>query len=430
MTLSLLFIIVTNAAPVYGYQVINVFPHDSSAWTQGLIYEDGYLYEGTGLYGGSSLRKVELETGSIVKIFNLDSQYFGEGITKYDTNLIQLTWRNSVGFVYVEKETFELIDTFAYSTEGWGLTHDNNYLIMSDGSNVIHFLDPTTYQEVYQIEVQEDGNPITSLNELEYIQGKIYANVWRTDSIVIIDPTNGDVVGWLNLKGLLNNYPIRIPDVLNGIAFDREGVRLFVTGKRWPRLFEIEVDPINYPPQILSYEPSSPCSVMVDSTLRLLVVAIDPDSSDRLVYTWSINGVIDTTAHDSVYYYSNNVVTTDTVKVVVSDQMYADSVSWVIYVYSIGVNEGPPNFPERLMLDFSNPSGSDLIIHFNLLQKDLILLRLYDSCGRLMRNLINETRGAGKYKFSLSIRDLNPGIYFVRLDAGSRTRIRKLILVR
>ena len=228
----------------YAYKVVNTYPHDQNAFTQGLVFENGFLYEGTGLNGSSTLRRVELETGKVLQMHDLPSRFFGEGVTIYGNKIIQLTWRSHVGFVY-DKDTFELQQKFTYSTEGWGITHDEKHLIMSDGTSTLHFLDPITFKEVDRIEVCKDGIPIDKLNELEYIQGKIYANVYREDNIVIIDPQTGNADGWIELKGLLSlddyNRPV---DVLNGIAYDAKNDRLFVTGKLWPKLFEIDLVPL------------------------------------------------------------------------------------------------------------------------------------------------------------------------------------------
>ena len=223
------------------YQVLNSYPHDRGAFTQGLAFTDGILYEGTGLYGQSTLRRVALTTGEIIEINHLPSRFFGEGITVFADKIIQLTWREKVGFVY-DKDTFQILETFEYITEGWGLTHNADQLIMSDGTSTLRFLDPKNYQIVREIQVRDDGTPVRYLNELEYIRGEILANVWLTDRIVRIDPRTGKVIGWINLEGLLDERPLTAPvDVLNGIAYDSKRNRLWVTGKWWPRLFEIEV---------------------------------------------------------------------------------------------------------------------------------------------------------------------------------------------
>ena len=228
-------------AIIYTYNIVNTYPHDRSAFTQGLVFEEGVLYEGTGLFGYSTLRKVELETGDILQIRELSAQFFGEGITIYENKIIQLTWRSNIGFVY-DKNSFELLQEFNYSTEGWGITHDGERLIMSDGTSTLHFLDPQTFEEIGQLEVFDNDGPVTRLNELEYVQGEIYANVWQTDQVARIAPGTGRVVGWVDLAGLLTAEDLSEPvDVLNGIAYDAKTDRLFVTGKLWPKLFEIEL---------------------------------------------------------------------------------------------------------------------------------------------------------------------------------------------
>ena len=231
----------SDVIPIYSYSIVNTYPHDPDAFTQGLVFEDGVLYEGTGLYGQSSLRRVELETGGILQIRELSDQFFGEGITIYGDRIIQLTWQSHIGFVY-DKNSFELLQQFSYSTEGWGIAHDGMRLIMSDGTSTLHFLDPQTFEEVGQLNVTDSSGPVTRLNELEYIQGEIYANVWQTDLVARISPETGQVVGWIDLEGLLTAEDRTEPvDVLNGIAYDADSDRLFVTGKLWPKLFEIEL---------------------------------------------------------------------------------------------------------------------------------------------------------------------------------------------
>ena len=231
----------SDVIPVYSYNIVNTYPHDPDAFTQGLVFEDGVLYEGTGLHGQSSLRRVELETGDILQIRELSDEFFGEGITIYGNRIIQLTWQSHIGFVY-DKNSFELLQEFNYSTEGWGITHDGTRLIMSGGTSTLHFLDPQTFEEIGQVEVFDNDGPVTRLNELEYVQGEIYANVWQTDRIARIAPETGRVVGWIELGGLLTAEDCSQPvDVLNGIAYDADNGRLFVTGKLWPKLFEIEL---------------------------------------------------------------------------------------------------------------------------------------------------------------------------------------------
>jgi glutaminyl-peptide cyclotransferase len=226
--------------PVYGYKVVHTYPHDTGAYTEGLFYKDGYLYESTGQAGSSTVRKVELQSGETVQRYNVPSQYFGEGIVDWKDRLVQLTWQTQTGFVY-DLASFKLQHTFSYAGEGWALTRDNRHLYMSDGTPVLRVLDPETLATTRRITVTAGGVPVTYLNELEWIKGEIYANVWLTNRIARIDPANGHVVGWIDLDGLfdINQLPDPGNDVLNGIAYDATHDRLFVTGKRWPKLFEI-----------------------------------------------------------------------------------------------------------------------------------------------------------------------------------------------
>jgi glutamine cyclotransferase len=227
--------------PVYGYQIIHTFPHDPAAFTEGLVFNGGFLYESTGLYGRSTLRKTQLETGQVLQQHDLPADVFGEGATIFGDRIIQLTWKSQLGYVY-DKLTFRLLREFTYPTEGWGITHDGKNLIMSDGTANLYFLNPDTFERVGQIEVHGDNGPVTQLNELEYVQGEIYANVWQTDRIARIAPDTGQVLEWIDLSGLLSAEDRRVPvDVLNGIAYDPEHDRLFVTGKLWPKLFEIKL---------------------------------------------------------------------------------------------------------------------------------------------------------------------------------------------
>jgi glutamine cyclotransferase len=242
-------LVLLNARPAdttpvsYTYTVVNVYLHDPNAFTQGLVIENGVLYEGTGLYGKSSLRCVELETGEVKLLHSLPGDLFGEGITVLGNRIFQLTWRSQKGFVY-NKHSFDLLQEFSYTTEGWGITNDGNQLIMSDGTANLYFLDPETFETVGQVEVHDNG-PVTNLNELEYINGEVYANVWQTDKIAIIDPHTGQVTGWIDLTGIYTPETSNDADnVLNGIAYDTEGDRLFVTGKRWSQLFQIELNAI------------------------------------------------------------------------------------------------------------------------------------------------------------------------------------------
>ncbi len=228
---------------LYTYHVIRTYPHDPAAYTEGLVLVDGVLYEGTGLVGRSSLRRVHLETGTVLQSRSLPEPYFGEGIAVLDGRIFQLTWKSQIGFVY-DRETFEQERTFSYATEGWGLTTDGSRLIMSDGTATLHFLDPKTLRETATLQVEDDRGPVTRLNELEYVDGEVWANVWKSNRIVRIDPASGRVTGVIDLTGILNPNALLSPvDVLNGIAYDAAGDRLFVTGKLWPWLFEIEIVP-------------------------------------------------------------------------------------------------------------------------------------------------------------------------------------------
>ena len=225
------------------YRVIHTYPHDSQAYTQGLLYEDGHLYESTGLNGRSSLRMVDLETGRVLQRAAVPGNYFAEGLASWRSTLIQLTWQSHVAFVY-DRFSFRLLHTFSYKGEGWGLTQDGRNLIMSDGTATLRFFDSGTFREVRHIVVKDHGSQVTLLNELEYVHGEIYANVWHTDRIVRISPSSGRVLGWIDLAGLLPENQRSDPEaVLNGIAWDSAHDRLFVTGKLWPRLFEIKIVP-------------------------------------------------------------------------------------------------------------------------------------------------------------------------------------------
>lgn len=229
-----------SSAPIAGYRVVHVFPHDPQAFTQGLVYFDGFLYEGTGLNGRSTIRKVRLENGEVLQMQKLDAQYFGEGITVFGGTVFELTWQSGIGFLY-DRASFQRKGTFSYRGEGWGLTHDGRRLIMSDGSAHLRFLDPATQKELSRLQVTDGGKPVVNLNELEYVKGEILANVWQTDRVARISPKTGRVAGWIDLKGLLSARDAQGVDVLNGIAYDAAGDRLFVTGKLWPKLFEIQI---------------------------------------------------------------------------------------------------------------------------------------------------------------------------------------------
>ena len=227
-----------EGAPSYGYRVVRSHPHDRQAFTQGLAYDGGFLYEGTGLHGRSTLRRVDLASGRVLKEIQLDPALFGEGVAVFGERIVQLTWQSRVGFVY-DKSSFRLLDTFNYPHEGWGIAHDGKRLLLSDGTSVVRFLDPKDFRETGRIRVQDGMEPVTGLNELEYVRGDLYANVWPTERIAVIDPRTGRVRAWIDLKGLLDGRDAVGADVLNGIAYDAGGDRLFVTGKFWPKVFEI-----------------------------------------------------------------------------------------------------------------------------------------------------------------------------------------------
>lgn len=230
------------AVPVQGYQVVKSYPHDRSAFTQGLFFKDGVLYESTGLEGRSSIRKVKLETGEVLMSIALPPQVFGEGLTWWDTRLISVTWKHQVGFV-LDMATFQPKSQFNYVGEGWGLARSDREILMSDGTAQIRRLDPKTLKEIGRIRVTADGRPLNQLNELEWVKGEIWANVWQTDRIARIDPKTGEVKAFVDLSGLLDRSrpEARGADVLNGIAYDEANDRIFVTGKLWPRLYEIKV---------------------------------------------------------------------------------------------------------------------------------------------------------------------------------------------
>lgn len=232
------------AAPVQGYEVVKAYPHDPQAFTQGLFFKDGVLFESTGLYGGSSIRRVALETGEVLQGAALPSQVFGEGLTWWDDRLINITWTSGVGFV-VDMQTFALRSTFEYPGEGWGLARSDSEILMSDGTAEIRRLDPQTLAEHGRFTVTDEGRPVDQLNELEWVKGELWANVWQTDRIARIDPASGEVTGWIDLSGLLDRARADAAqaDVLNGIAYDEQADRVFVTGKLWPELYEIRLKP-------------------------------------------------------------------------------------------------------------------------------------------------------------------------------------------
>ena len=227
--------------PVYGYEVVNTFPHDPGAFTQGLIYHDGALVESTGIESRSTLRRVELRTGKVLLKVDVPPYFFAEGLTLFGGKLYQLTWKGEKGFVY-DAASLRKVGEFPYRGEGWGLTHDADSLILSDGSDQLRFIDPSDYRVKRTLSVRDGDAPVYELNELEYVKGEIYANVWHQDRVARIDPQTGLVRGWIDLKGLLRPGETSDPEaVLNGIAYDEAGDRLFVTGKLWPKLFEVRL---------------------------------------------------------------------------------------------------------------------------------------------------------------------------------------------
>lgn len=229
-------------APVQSYKVIASFPHDTASFTQGLVFADGQLYESTGLNGESTLRRVDVATGQTLQRIDVPPQYFAEGLALVGDELLQLTWQHKLGFVY-DRTTFKPKRTFAYPTEGWGIAYDGtSQLVMSDGSDTLTFLDPKSFTPGKKLRVFDAGRPIANLNELEWIEGEIWANVWMTDRIARISPNTGEVNSWIDLSSLFPQSQ-RVPpaDVLNGIAYDRATRRIFITGKKWPRLYQITV---------------------------------------------------------------------------------------------------------------------------------------------------------------------------------------------
>jgi glutamine cyclotransferase len=232
------------AVPVYGYEIVHTYPHDPHAFTEGLFYLNGFLYESTGLEGHSAIRKEKLETAEVVQKIDVPPEYFGEGIVNWKARLVSLTWKTQVGFVY-DLATLKVRRKFNYTGEGWALTQDGKRLIMSDGTPQLRFLDPDTLQETGRITVTYEGKPVPNVNELEWVKGRIYANVWHTNMMILIDPASGEITGIVNLAGLLSaSDPVAGSEsVLNGIAYDAARDRLFVTGKNWPKLFEIRVLP-------------------------------------------------------------------------------------------------------------------------------------------------------------------------------------------
>ncbi len=229
-----------NGSATIPYEVVEVYPHDSKAFCQGLVYDGETLFESTGLYGQSTLRQVDLETGRVTKRRSLHRKLFGEGLTLVDDKLYQLTWKSGIGIVY-DAKTLDFVERLRYDGEGWGLAYDGEHLILSDGTYRLRFLDPKTFKLIKTIEVRDGRRPIVRLNELEYIDGKLYANILFSDKIAVIEPSTGEVTGWLDLSDL-NDKPLGPDDVLNGIAYDPKSKRFFITGKNWPNLFVIKLE--------------------------------------------------------------------------------------------------------------------------------------------------------------------------------------------
>ncbi len=233
----------THSAPVYGFAVVREYPHDPEAFTQGFLFADGYFYESTGLIGKSSLRQVDVETGKIVRLLALGGDLFGEGLALCKGVLVQLTWQSGIGFVY-EQGTFRKTKEFKYAHEGWGITCGDGALIVSDGTSQLHFWDPSTFEEIRHVRVHDEDGEVDGLNELEFVKGEIFANIWGEDFVARISPRDGEILGWIDLAGLRAVLgPASTAEVLNGIAYDAERDRIFVTGKLWPKLFEIKITP-------------------------------------------------------------------------------------------------------------------------------------------------------------------------------------------
>ena len=235
-----------STATYYTYAIVNTYPHDTNAFTEGLVYSDGFLYESTGLNGNSTLRRVDLTTGNVLQEYTLPTQYFGEDIAIVNNTIIQLTWQSNIGFIY-NKTTFAVLGNFTYPTQGWGLTFDGKNLIMSDGTDNLYFLNATTFQRIGEVQVHDGNSNVTEINSLDYINGDVYANIWMTNKISIINPATGQVKAWVDLTGLPASVASKTNEnaVLNGIAYDQQNDRLYVTGKDWSSLYQIKLVPEN-----------------------------------------------------------------------------------------------------------------------------------------------------------------------------------------
>lgn len=421
-----------GSLPVYGYEVIAAYPHDTDAFTQGLYYRDGYLYESTGLTGHSTVRKVVPETGEVVKIHYMADDYFGEGLTMRGDSIYQLTYRNHAAFTYVELDTFAVVDSLPYPLEGWGLTHDDTSLIASDGSYRLYHLDPQIYEEIRRFNVTAGGELQRYMNEMETIQGRIYANIFMSDMVAIIVPETGIIEGWLDLGGLRDS--ITTGSVLNGIAWDPDNSRLFVTGKDWSHLFHIRVEPIKYPPEIVWSDPPGTFCAAVDSQVELAVGAVDFNAGDTLSYTWSINGVADPAAGDSFYVYVSPVPAVDTVVVEVSDGMFTDSTSWIAIVSTAGVEEDLEISSGTSPRVQPNPFSLSAEIYFDVPRgpgpTQQVEVAVHDIRGRSVRTLVTSEMEPGEHRITWDATDRNgervaAGVYFITLSLGGETLSRK-----
>ena len=308
--------------PTYGYEIVNTYPHDTSAFTEGLVYTGSALYESTGLYGSSSLRQVDLRTGTVQRSVTLPSQYFGEGTTIFNGKIFQLTWQSQTAFVY-DAATFATLRQFFYTGEGWGLTHDDRYLIMSDGTSQIRFLDPITFQTIKTITVRDQhGTALTNINELEYVNGEIYANVWLTDSVARIDATSGEITGWIDFSGLLP--PGTTADVLNGIAYDNATGHLLVTGKLWPYLYEVRLTGGGGPSADGTMVPTT-ASQIVDNAGNVWTIG-----SNQLILVTAPNGVQFANGSGSKIYWKSSTV-----------YVYGTDANWYQWTGSGWRNVGP-----------------------------------------------------------------------------------------
>lgn len=418
--------------PVYGYEVVAAYPHDTDAFTQGLYYKDGFLYESTGLTGHSTVRKVVPETGEVVKIHYMPDVFFGEGLTIRDDAIHQITYRNYTAFTYVELDTFAVVDSLHYALTGWGLTHDDTSLIASDGSYRLYHLDPQTYEEIRRLDVTAGGELQRYMNEMEMIQGSIYANIYGSDMVAIIVPETGVIEGWLDLEGLRDS--ITTGSVLNGIAWDPDNSRLFVTGKNWSHLFHIRVEPINYPPEIVWSDPPAEFCAGPDSAVALAVSAVDFNAGDTLDYTWTINGLVDPAAHDSFYVYSSPLPAVDTIVVEVSDGMFSDSNSWIATVSTAGAEGDFKISPGTPPVVRPNPFSLSTTVYFSVPKgagpTQEVEVSVHDVRGRSVRALVSAQLEPGEHEVVWDATDRRgervcAGLYFITLSVGGEALSRK-----